>query len=580
MNPSNAISSATSRLQDPIKLPREIFLLFFTFVDHRYALRRHKYILDWSTISRKWRDTILSSPTLFEDLELYCKDENPATDSLARHGKANRMINKLIGYANLSNNRLKSVGLYITTFPAEMGYAYKDWYSTKFSVLFNVLSWSSSTLTTLRLTFYPVNCALSTSILHVAAVIKHLDCLDCLREVVICSEVGLDLKSSSPCRRIRVYDEYGTIDWDNREVNGEYGSTLAILFHQMTEFTGEGMKSVSIRSLYPMSLDALKELDRLRESLSDLRLDFRPTDDDVKSQLILSFPNLTKLNLTIWDPEENRGEIQFSLEVPSNRGYPIKLKDLHLEVDVEEGCQLVLGEQFCKSLYFLERFYIHQDGPSSLLPITNSQRLQQLLSSSISSLQSLQIYRMKLDAGLGEAIHLHQLVELHIAGNSDLIEFFLDISYNSLKELSLTLWKADEGVREKFNHWKLIGILKSCQSSLQILDVTDRNEIDDTLERVASGSVAKSKLSEDHQSSFEMPKICSLTLELEDDVIMKHYLPIQYPILPSVELRYSSRFFQSDFSLKPQDSLSDEDQEWIPQVRVNKTMEPDWNLGF
>lgn len=347
MNPS---TSQQSNLHDPIKrLPREVFIQFF-------SSRDCKFILDSSTVSREWKDVLLSSPTLYENLELYFEDEDPGEENnLAQHAIANKTIKRILGYANLSNNRLKSVDLCFSPFAHDVRNAYSNWNATRSSVLFNILSWSSSTLTSLKLEFTTHSEELNSAILHTATIVKNLGCLRSLQKVEIQSDLAVRLKSSSPFREILVVDQYGTRDWNDEEVDEVHGSTLAILLRQITDFTGLGIKTAVLGQDYRVSSEALEELEKSKDSLLDLSLKLEVGNvlSISKFQLALKCPNLKSLVLEMWSQERETSGESLRLEVPKDKEYPNKLKSLVINNLTEAA--LILGEKFCRTLYW--KFY-------------------------------------------------------------------------------------------------------------------------------------------------------------------------------------------------------------------------------
>lgn len=129
--------------------------------------------------------------------------------------------------------------------------------------------------------------------------------------------------------------------------------------------------------------------------------------------------------------------------------------------------------------------------------------------------------------------------------------FFLDIGYVSLKTLLLSLWYFDEDGSDRIDHSKIVQIFQSCQSSLEEVDIWFRCKNSSACTVSASQEEAKSTL-EDHQSSLTLTKVSYLSLDFQDDLIEKYYIPMKYPNLSRVGLANSSKLSQSDFSLKPQ----------------------------
>lgn len=423
------------------------------------------------------------------------------------------------------------------------------------SVFFNILSWSSSTLTSLELEFPGAYQGLSSSILYVAAIIKNIDHFKSLREVVINSEVASDLKSLSTSRnrKIRVYDQEADTDGDDVEVDQVHGSTLAILLRQITHFTGGEIQEAVLDQEYRLSLEALKELEKSKESLLKLGLDLEVGNQlsTSKFQLILLCSNLTTLKLKIWGLEGGEDGRVLRLEVPKGHKYLSKLKSLEIYSSLEGS--LILGEELCRS-FSLENLSIEEEELNSDSPPTDSGLILQILQSSNCSLQSIHLRKIKINPVMSENLTLHHLVNLSVSGNASLIKLFLDINYLTLKVLFLSFWNVHGDGSEGIDHSKIVQIFRSCQSSLEKVDLwlgrqDSRASTDPTSQKEAK------TVSQNHQNLLTLPQLKDLTLVLQDDLIEKHYLPVRYPNLSWVELPRSSKLSQSDFWLKSQDSV-------------------------
>lgn len=243
--------------------------------------------------------------------------------------------------------------------------------------------------------------------------------------------------------------------------------------------------------------------------------------------------------------EEDREAVSF--KVAKGRGHFNQLKQLRLHINHDAVAPLFLDGYFFKDSS-LESIVIRVESWAITdSPITDLQSLQQLLLSSSSSLQYLDLSGMKLNAGITEGLQLHHLVNLSIAGNVTLIDFFLDVGYASLKELRLKLGNGEGKASEVIGHCKIIQILKCCHSTLEEITISVQHRASTSLE------MAKDSL-DNRQSPLTLPQLSYLKLDVEDKMIIEHYLPIDYPNLSRVWLRPSSKFSQANFSLKRQDS--------------------------
>lgn len=541
MRPPKIKPSTSDNRQDPIsQLPNEIFFHLFNFLSS-------KYILQSSTVNRFWREALLSSPTTFSCLELSDEYHHDPEEVVS---EANEIIRKVVGYASLSNNRLRSVYLSLRSFRTDFRIAYRSWETTKISSIFDIFILSSSTLTNLDLDFAPPSRSpIPSNILHVVTVVKNLHSLEALRRVKLSSKLSLELGSGASDSKMLEIASRGTgwRDQENVRPDESYGMTVAVLIGEACKFTGKYVQRLKTFPGVVLSSTAFGKLRESRESLLDLSLHQAHTKEPAGRSIsfFAGCPNLRNLELIgDWPPIKRK--VTFCFRFPHKIGGPSRLKRLKMS---QGEYRIFLNEDFFKFAAgdgFLESLELEGLRPCETQESQAFQCFHSLLKSCTFSLTRLALDGLSLAPGpFSDKVDLPNLQFPNIRGSSQLVQLFLSVSYRSLQEIVLEV-KGESEV-PKFKQSRFLRVLKSCCSSLERVtfgsfDVKFKEGIKETENKKWRSTCIQA-------SSMSLPKIRYLEFGLDDETLSKYYLPINYFDLTEVYLPHSSRLSKSSFSI-------------------------------
>lgn len=547
MRPPIANSSTSSNHQDPVHLPKELFVKILNSLSS-------KSILDASLTDRDWRNVILSSPTLFSSI--FITDPGFPIDDVFRPteqvARAHRTINKLIRWSSLSNNRVTEANLSIMSFSSDPSFVSDpNWDATKISMLFNILNLSTNTLKKLDIEFpiFVVDSeSIESEIMQTANMVHKLRNFKSLQKVRISAEVAIDLEpGSSKHRSIVIKDARRDHDSADDRYEDVWISSFQSLIQQVMAFTGKPMRRLICNTGASLDLEALRELEQSKESLEEVSLEIsRESQAPLESfAFALGCPNLISLGLRVGDYPDLEEEGIY-LRFPLQRRSELRSFTLYSSgdwgVDLDDGFFNWVGNES------LSIFDIVAKGGYRNTFLVNCKALQSLLLSSQSSLTYLRLvgfHLLSTESAAQDQLQLLSIYYLNLRGHVSLVNFLVSTaSYASLTGLVLVT-EQESNQSEMLDHDKVVHILKACRLTLRTVEIEVKGP---------SPSHPPEKKWEDSEvermrkpQELSLPELQDLRLFISDKDIEEFYLSINYPGCFGVELPSTSRFSKASF---------------------------------
>lgn len=464
---------------------------------------------------------------------------------------ANKLIKRLLRYSRLSKNGLKEVDIDMQTFLEDITRYSRCWEATRISMVFNILSQSSSTLKKLRLQLGGLAAELAPlayRVSHLTSIIQNLDSRSFpnLKEVVIAFDVLIGLKSESGLdgRMIEIQEprlaDYLRLGEDISME--EEKSMFNPLIDQVKAFTEVGIETLSCLNTPNFGLEMVRRLEESKESLKQIfvRVNRSNRGQVALLHFALSCPNLEDLTIQGYGRHES-GASPVEIKVPKGQDYVSKMRRFRLR---SSNCMtLLLDEAFIKWVSgagLLEHFDLDASRFEESVSI-DFKLLRPFISSS-QSLVYLRIQELELPSTTSSQLQVHpqlqlpNLQQIVIEGDANLINFFTSIQYACLRNLNLLCTGAIAD--EVIDHSQILKVFKSSKTSLESIEIYDIN--------------SHLHLLQDRDGIFKdvfsLPKLTEINLTLSDDYISDFYLSIDYPKLEKLKLPKSSKISRTSFS--------------------------------
>lgn len=540
MRPPTIKPSTPSSSVDPLTFfPKELFNHLFQFSDSKEKL-------ELAATSREWRQAILSTPSLFSMLAFHEWEHDGnayrGLDEWEYQEKANKVIARVLRLANLGGNFLKGASFHIKSFVDDPSLGLRSWKATKLSLIFNILYLSSDSLKTLDLDLDTQHSNRSSNsastIRHAINIIKQLEYFKALQTFHLTAELNFTLSSEGPSRVLNIIAAPDQSLYEtNWEQNQDYGPSMSSLFEGIANFTSREIREFRCQNYTGESSDILRRLNQQQsnEALKELELYLLGAELDYQESFRLSsaYPDLIRLDFEQFDPTREEGELVFE-----SGDHMSNLKSLRICVDGQiiwdsKFTNWVSGRRSLKELRIEQSF----DEDSSHII---GRAFQQFLLNSSSSLVILELSGLSLTSGEAQEefkLKFQNLRNLHLQGNSDLINTVLDAGFPSLQHLVIC---DQETQTSSIDHRRILKVLESCKSTIVQFSLVTQVE-----SKVSDGT-----LKTDSSEVYSLPMLRRLNLMVGDTFIENFYSSIQCLNVFSVDLPKSSKLSKASFTSK------------------------------
>lgn len=312
-------------------------------------------VLQTASTNREWRRLILSDPSIWSclDTEDGYEWDNTHTSFEVKE-TANRFIRKVVGFSKMGQDRLVDVKLKINSFLTDPKVSLQSWNATDLSVVFDVLHFSSRFLKVLDIELVDFCNDLPDQIIHAANAIKSLDRFEALKSVTIRFDFDITLESGSAGPRVLTVTNLSRPPGDEgdelSEISSGNGSTLAVLFGQITAFTGLGIEEADFSgaTTLVMSEEALQKLEQSRKSLKIIDLNLRGLESSSERviRFLSSCPNLADLRIICREDrimDDAMEEVEF--QIPELSKSNLKPLDINV-IEHEQKAKIILDDSF------------------------------------------------------------------------------------------------------------------------------------------------------------------------------------------------------------------------------------------
>lgn len=557
--PPTIESSTSSNPVDPFNFfPPELFIQLLQFSNSSDNL-------DAAATSQKWRKAILKNPSLFCSLYFnewnHDKEIHKGLTEAQHKAKAEKVIKRVMKMSLLNKHQLEEAEVIVKSFVYDATFSGHDlWPKTKLSVVFYVLQMSSDSLKRLSLHLTTEQSSdefnLVFSIDHVTSIIKNLKPFKALQEVNIATEVNLGIgsgfSSDLPGKGLNLVERSEERDLFEKEweYHVDYEAAVYSLFKEVNDFTGKDITRFDYNSNAGRCSLALRKLeDQQGRKLKDMDLYLRGMTDDYEECFLQAtmFPELNSLSFIQYADGKNIPE---EMHFKACRD---ESKLFSLTVKVEEG-QIILDDTFAQwagGNKTLEVLVLHQpfwEGGNSIFrrsPSIQFQSLQSLLHVSGASLVELDLEGVYLSSATATVqLILHNLRSLNLRGNHHLINLLMRAEFKYLNSISLV----SEGKQsDVLDHLEIVEGVENCWDNIESFsfEVVKSKDGKQPVKKSSSESVEEVS---DRSNAMFLPAIEKLDLQLDDDIILKFYLPIDYLNLSEVKLLPSSKLSLSSFT--------------------------------